>query len=125
MAVMLATDPAAAYRRVDVDARIEAARGGELTRICLEEVVTALGQALLALERKPHIPPREVLARAHGIALWLARSVDPANPLSGALVQFYGGLASLIRRNMVRAVAAEIAQARADFADLLDAARAA
>ncbi|MEQ8773025.1 MAG: hypothetical protein RIC51_09355 [Erythrobacter sp.] len=124
MAAMLALDPAAAYRRVDVDARIEAARGGELTRICLEEVVTALGQALLSLERKPQLPPREALARAHGIALWLARSVDPANPLHGALVQFYGGLASLIRRNMVRAVADEIAQARSDFADLLEAARA-
>lgn len=125
MPAMLAADPAAAYRRVDVDARIEAARGGELTRICLEEVVTALGQALLALECRPHVPPREALARAHGIAMWLARSVDPENPLHGALVQFYGGLASLIRSNMVRAESQEIAQARADFADLLDAASAA
>ena len=122
---MLNRNPATAYRRVEVDARIEAARGSELTRICLEEVVAALGQALLALERKPAAAPREALARAHGIALWLARSVDEANPLYGSLVQFYGGLASLIRRNMVRAVPEEIRQARGDFADLLDAAEAA
>jgi flagellin-specific chaperone FliS len=119
---MLARHPAAAYRRVDVDARIEAAGGSELTRICLEEVVASLGQALLALERNPGAAPREALARAHGIALWLGRSVDPANPLHEPLVQFYGGLASLIRRNMLRAVASEIAQARGDFADLLEAA---
>ena len=120
---MLVRHPAAAYRRVDVDARIEAAGGSELTRICLEEVVTALSQALLAQERNPGVVPRDPLARAHGIALWLGRSVDPANPLHEPLVQFYGGLASLIRRNMVRAVTSEIMQARSDFADLLDAAR--
>ncbi|MEE4204903.1 MAG: hypothetical protein V2I39_01335 [Erythrobacter sp.] len=121
---MLTQNAQAAYRRVDVDARIEAARGSELTRICLEEVVAALGQALVALERRPGVNPREALARAHGIALWLARSVDPDNPLSGALVQFYGGLAGQIRRNMVRAVVAEIEAAKGDFADLLEAARA-
>jgi len=124
MTALLSRNPAAAYRRVEVDARIEAARGAELTRICLEEVVTALGQALLAIERDPGVAPREALARAHGIALWLGRSVDPANPLHEALVQFYGGLASLIRRNMVRAVPEEIAQVRCDFADLLEAAEA-
>lgn len=124
MSALLSRNPAAAYRRVEVDARIEAARGSEITRICLEEVVAALGQALLALERTPGAAPREALARAHGIALWLARSVDPANPLSGALVQFYGGLASVIRRNMVRPQAREIAEARGDFADLLEAAQA-
>ena len=123
--MMLTRNPAAAYRRVEIDARIEAARGSELTRICLEEVVAALGQALVALERRPGVNPRESLARAHGIALWLARSVDPDNPLHAALVQFYGGLASLIRRNMVRAVRAEIEAAHGDFADLLEAARAA
>lgn len=123
MTALLSRNPAAAYRRVDVDARIEAARGGELTRICLEEVVAALGQALLALERNPGVPPREALARAHGIALWLGRSVDPASPLHEPLVQFYGGLANLIRRNMMRAVPEQIAQARGDFADLLDAAK--
>ncbi|KPP92593.1 hypothetical protein SAMN04515621_2546 [Erythrobacter sp. HL-111] len=115
---------ATAYRRVELDARIEAARGSELTRICLEEVVAALGQALAALERRPNANPRESLARAHGIALWLALSVDPANPVRDALVQFYGGLASVIRRNMVRAVPDEIAGARGDFADLLEAAKA-
>lgn len=119
---MIAADPSAAYRRVDLDARIETARGADLTRICLEEVVAALGQALAALRRKPNAPPREALSRAHGIALWLARSVDAGHPLHAQLVQFYGGLASLIRRNMVRPALGEIEQARRDFADLLAAA---
>lgn len=112
-------NPATAYRRVDVDARIEASASADLTRICLEEAASALGQALIALERAPDMPPRDPLARAHGIALYLARSVAPENPLRRALVQFYGGLAEVIGRNMHEARYAEIARARDDFRDVL------
>ncbi|QFT76720.1 hypothetical protein [Erythrobacter sp. THAF29] len=115
----LSKNPAAAYRRVDLDARIEASQAENLTRLCLEEVVGALGQAEVALERAPDSAPRDVIARAHSIALWLARSVAPDNPLHSALVQFYGGLAALIARNLSQPKLDEIRQARDDFADLL------
>ncbi|MEM6858464.1 MAG: hypothetical protein AAF559_11385 [Pseudomonadota bacterium] len=117
----MSSSPAAAYRRVDIDARIEASASEDLTRICLEEAVAALGQALIALERAPASVPREGLARAHGIAVYLARSVAPENPMLGALVQFYGGLADAIGRNLVEARYAEIAQIRDDFFDVLNA----
>lgn len=117
----LTHSPAAAYRRVDVDARIEASASTDLTRICLEEAASALSQALIALERAPETPPREPLTRAHGIAIYLARSVDPENPMRAPLVQFYGGLADTIGRNMRQARSVEIAQAREDFQDLLSA----
>ena len=119
---MLSHNPAAAYRRVDLDARIEASESGDLTRICLEEVIAALGQALAALERAPDRAPRDPLARAHGIALWLAQSVAEDNPLRDQLRQFYGGLAALIRHNMAEAQVEEITRARDDFADVLEAA---
>jgi hypothetical protein len=122
---MLAHNPQAAYRRVDLDARIEASAAADLTRICLEEVVKTLGQALLALERAPERPPRDLLARAQGIAQWLAQSVAPDNPLREHLVPFYGNLAALIRRNIATPRAGEIAVARTDFADLLAAANSA
>jgi len=118
---MLMRSPSAAYARVDLDARIEAASSADLTRICLEEAVAALGQALIALERQPESAPREPLSRAHGIALYLARSVAPDNPMRGALVTFYGGLTDTISRNMVQARYSEIASVRGDFADLLGA----
>lgn len=123
--LMLARNPAEAYARVDLDARIEAAGGAELTRICLEEAVASLGRAMLALERKPHAVPREALIRAHSIALHLARSVPSDNPLREALVQFYGGQAEAIGRNMRQANTPEISRIRDDFADLLEAASAA
>ena len=119
----LSHNPSKAYRRVDLDARIEASASGDLTRICLEEVVATLGQALLALERSPERAPRDSLARAHGIVLWLAQSVAPENPLREHLVQFYGNLAALVRRNITNPSSDEIASAQADFADLLAAAK--
>jgi flagellin-specific chaperone FliS len=120
---ILAHNPAAAYRRVALEARIEAAGAAELTRICLEEAVAALGQALVALERDPDAVPREQLGRAQSIMLWLARSVAPDHPLRESLVTFYGGLARQIAGNLLRARTEEIARVRGDLADLLAAAR--
>lgn len=119
---MLSRNPSAAYRRVELDARIEASDSGALTRICLEEAIAALGQALLALDRAPGAVPTDPLARAQGIALWLARSVAPEHPLHGSLVQFYGGLAAQIGANLLRADASVIARVRGDLQDVLAAA---
>jgi hypothetical protein len=119
----LSPSAASAYRKVDLDARIEAAEGADLTRICIEEAVTSLGQALVALDREPDVVPREALARAHTITVWLARNVSPGNTLREALTRFYGGIAAAIARNLSRASASDLAQARADLLDLLSAAR--
>ena len=121
----LSQNPAAVYRKVDLDARIEASQSADLTQICLEEAIATLGQALFAIERSPQRAPRESLARAHAIALWLTQSVDPENPMRDNLLQFYGGQAALIRRNLVSPQQVDITRARDDFADILAAARAA
>lgn len=118
----LTHNAASTYRRVDLDARIEAASGADLTRICLEEAVAALGLALHSLERNPDVLPHEPLTRAQGIALWLARSVADDNPLRSALVQFYGAVANGIGANLKRCDAGQVAQLRADLQDLLAAA---
>jgi hypothetical protein len=119
---MLSSNPATAYRRVELDARIEAAGAADLTRICLEEAVAALGQVLAALKRQPERAPREPLLRAQTIAVWLASSVHPAHPLRVSLTQFYGGQAAAIGRCVATPDAAMLAQVRGDFLDLLAAA---
>lgn len=121
----MSASAASAYRRIDLDARIEAAAAPDLTRICLEEASASIGQALLALEREREVVPREPLTRAHTIMVWLARSIAPENPLHAALTQFYGGLAATIARNLARATQSDLAQVRTDLLDLLEAARAA
>jgi flagellin-specific chaperone FliS len=118
---MLARNPAAAYRRVALDARIEASGSGDLTRICLEEAQAALGQALIAVERAAP-PPREPLMRAQTIMLWLARSVAPGHPLGASLKAFYGGLASQIGGQILQADARTLSEIRKDISDVLEAA---
>ncbi|WP_298335278.1 hypothetical protein [uncultured Erythrobacter sp.] len=116
---------AKAYRRVDLDARIEASAGEDLTRICLEEAVASLGQALVVIEHTPGKVPRDLLSRAHGITVWLARGVSTDNPLFGPLTQFYGGVAATIARNMTRSSPLDLVRARDDLSALLQAARSA
>jgi len=120
---MLSRNPADAYRRVELDARVAASSGPDLTRICLEEAVAALGLALLALERRRS--PVDPLSRAHGIITWLAGGVSPENPLRDQLRQFYGGLAASIGRNIRDPVDADIEGARNDLRDILAAAQSA
>ena len=118
---MLNRQPAATYRRIELDARIEASGGADLTRICLEEASAALGQALIALERSQAVPTAS-LTRAQSIMLWLAGSVAPGHPLYAALRQFYGGLASQIGACLQQVGAAEIARIQNDVSDLREAA---
>ena len=129
---MFSQNPAAAYRRVALEARIEASGSAELTRICLEEAHAALGQALRAVERPlpghsealAGFSPvyRDPLSRAQTILLWLARSVAPGHPLGASLTAFYGGLARQISANCLQADAQSIAQIQSDIRELLEAA---
>lgn len=121
----LAQSPASVYRKIDLDARIEASQASDLTRICLEEAVAALGQAIVRMEQEPAAIPRDALSRAHGIALWLMRTIAPDNPLRGELTQFYGGLEKTLRSNLVRPRLDELRQVQTDYQDLLTAALAA
>lgn len=127
---MLSRNPAAAYRRVALEARIEASSGADLTRICLEEAQAALGQALVALNRasagscqvfdrswRGHEP----LNRAQTIMLWLAASVAPDHPLGSSLKAFYGGLAAQIGAGIQQPDAQRLLAIRKDISDLLEA----
>jgi len=118
---MMSPNAAQAYRRVELDARIEASSGVNLTLVCLEEAISALDQAILALERSPAVVPTDPVSRAHGIVVYLARSVDPDNPLHTAIKEFYGGLALKLAANMRCAAADEVASVRDDLADVLKA----
>lgn len=118
---MLARNPAAAYRRVALDARIEASGSGDLTRICLEEALAALGQAHGAVMRGS-LSVRDHLVRAQTIMLWLAKSIAPGHPLAVSLKAFYGGLAGQIGAQILQADARVIEEIRNDISDVLEAA---
>lgn len=129
---MLARNPAAAYRRVALEARIEASGGADLTRICLEEAEAALGHALIATERSQthrrgvsdpsQTAAREPLERAQTILLWLARSVAPGHPLGASLKAFYGGLAGQIAGQFQQVDVERLVEIRRDISEILQAA---
>ena len=128
---MLNRNPAAAYRRVALEARIEASGGADLTRICLEEALGELGRALIMLERseQDHRGVRAIssaghspLTRAQTILLWLAGSVAPDHPLGASLKAFYGGLAGQIGAQIQQPQLRNLAEIRRDISDLLKAA---
>jgi hypothetical protein len=119
---MLTRNPAAAYRRIELDARIEASGRADLTRICLEEALTGLGQVLAAFERGLP-PPRDPLVRAQSIMVWLVQSVAKDHPLEASLKAFYGGLASQIGANILQHDTQSLSQIMSDIRDLLDATR--
>ncbi len=118
---MLNRNPAAAYRRVALEARIEASGSADLTRICLEEALAALGQSLIGFARA-QTPSRGPLDRAQTIMLWLAQSVSPDHPLQASLKAFYGGLAGQIGANIQQPDAADLSRIQNDIRDLLAAA---
>lgn len=118
---MLSRNPAATYRRIELDARIEASGRADLTRICLEEALAGIGRVVAAFDRGL-APPREPLARAQSIMVWLAQSVAPGHPLGASLRQFYGGLASQIGANILQPDAAAMRRVMSDIRDLLEAA---
>jgi hypothetical protein len=110
----------AAYAGVtDKAARIEASGSADLTRICLEEALAALGQALIAPDRW-QVVPREPLTRARTIMVWLARSVTPGHPLQASLKAFHGGLASQIAAHLQQADARMVAIIQIDIRDILE-----
>lgn len=118
---MLNRNPAAAYRRVALEARIEASDSADLTRICLEEARSALAQARGAVVRGSSTG-REPLMRAQTILLWLARSVAPEHPLGTTLKAFYGGLATQIGAQVQQADIRRIDEISSDISDVLEAA---
>jgi hypothetical protein len=118
---MHARNPAATYRRIELDARIEASGRADLTRICLEESLTGLGQVVAGFDRGLS-PPVEPLARAQSIMVWLAQSVAKGHPLEASLKQFYGGLARQIGASILQPDAASLRRVMSDIKDLMEAA---
>ncbi len=128
MMMPLTANPAEAYRRVEFDARIEGSDGTKLTQICLEAVVQALTGAQAAADRKDRTGLADALGRAGQIILGLERAVDPANPMSATLREFYSAASLQVRQITIRYNKAMLATLRQDFIDVMeamDAARAA
>lgn len=112
----LLEDPAATYRRIEFDARVEGSDGAGLTRLCLERAITALGRAQGA---RSHAVRAEALGQAASALFALREGVSPDNPLRTALVQFYGSARAAVMGSVTRYDAARLEAVERDLEDVL------
>ncbi|XUU60721.1 flagellar protein FliS [Erythrobacter sp. HA6-11] len=121
MMMPFTANPAEAYRRVELDARIEGSNGTKLTQICLEAVVQALAGAHAAAKRDDRMGLADALSRAGQIILGLERAVDPANPMSATLREFYSAASLQVRQITIRYDENMLVTLRQDFIEVMDA----
>lgn len=114
-------NPQEAYRRVDFDARIAAAKPGELVVLCLEQFVAATGSALIAHERKNNELKSQSMTRALSSLTALQMGIDGNGGMAGPLSQFYGAARLTLLDNVLRFDPSAIKVIRDDFIDVYQA----
>ena len=116
------TDPREAYRRSEIDARVEGgADPANLVRLCLEQAISGLGLAIIADQRKDPAARSKALTRALSAVTALDMGVDRAAPLADALLQIYGAAKRAILDSVVSFDAERLGRVREDFVDIAQA----
>ncbi|MEP2734928.1 MAG: flagellar protein FliS [Erythrobacter sp.] len=110
--------PSQLYTRVDLDARIEGSSGTELTGICFDALIGALGRAAHAAGRGDRRDAVDGLARAASVLGSLQRSVDEQAEMGGVLIDFYGSISARLRDLMKQPDEQEVAALRVDVAEV-------
>lgn len=113
------TDPREAYRRSEIDARVEGgADPADLVRLCYEQAISGLGLAIIAHERKDPAARSKALTRALSALTALDMGVDRSAPLADALLQLYGAARKAILDSVVSFDDEMLGQVRQDFIDI-------
>lgn len=111
--------PHEAYRRVDFDARISGADPRQLVIVCYEQLVAALGAALLATERGDNARKSQALTRALAALTALQMGLDPGQTITAALATFLDSGRQTVLGSVVNFDPVAIDRLRGDVADLL------
>lgn len=110
--------PSEAYRRIELDARVEGADGAGLTRLCLERAIEELNRAELAHRRDDRTGRIDALTRAAAAVTGLERGVAENNPLRDPLRQLYGSSAHTLRSVLVEYRQDVVDHVRGDLSDI-------
>lgn len=113
------TDPREAYRRSEIDARVEGgADPADLVRLCLEQAIGGLGLAVIAHERQDPAARSKALTRALSAVTALDMGVDRSAPLAPALLHIYGAARKAILDSVVAFDTELLKQVRQDFVEI-------
>jgi flagellar protein FliS len=111
-------DPAAAYKRVDFEARVSASDTDGLVRVCFEDAGAALARALWAdANQRPDVR-RKALERAQMGLLTLLSGLDMAQPVSKSLDVFYRSLLARVTNAQKHFDRTAVEMTREDLADI-------
>jgi len=111
-------NPQEAYRRVDFDARVAGADPAQLVALCYEQLIGALGSALIAAERGDNGFKSRSLTRALSALTALHLGVDQGQAIAPALLQFYGAARQAVLDSVLAFDPAALAGVRRDFIDI-------
>jgi flagellar biosynthetic protein FliS len=112
--------PSEAYRRVDFDARVSGASPQELVRLCYEQVISSLGAAMLAVERRDNQMKSQSLTRAMSALTALQMGVSGEGPVVDALLHIYTTARRAVLDSVITFDAPTIIQVRQDFIDIAE-----
>jgi flagellar protein FliS len=113
------TDPREAYRRSEFDARVQGgADPANLVNLCMEQVISGLGLAIIANHRKDPASRSKALTGALSAITALDMGVDRSAPLAQALLQLYGAARQAVLDSVLAFDADLLAQVRQDFVDI-------
>lgn len=111
-------DPYDAYQRVEFDARVQGASPAELVHICYDQLVLALGTALMAHEKGDMRLKSRSMTRAVTALMALQLGIDQDHPMAGVLGDFYGAARKSILASSVNFDAVCLGEMRKDFREL-------
>lgn len=113
------TDPREAYRRSELDARVQGgADPANLVHLCMEQVISRLGLAIIANERKDPAARSKALTGALSAITALDMGVDRSAPLAQALLQLYGAAKQAVLDSVLSFDPKLLGRVRQDFIDI-------
>ena len=111
-------NPDTAYRRVDFDARVSSASPAELVKMCYEQLIAALGRALIAEGRADNRLKSEALTRAVSALNALQMGVIGEGEVADALHQIYTSARRSVLDCVLSFDAETIGRIRQDFIEI-------
>jgi flagellin-specific chaperone FliS len=110
--------PNEAYRRVDFDARVEGADPRHLVGLCYEQLVSSLGSAIFAQERRDNGLKSQALTRALSAITALQLGVVGADKTAEALRHLYEATRRAILDSAIQFDAGILGTIRQDFIEI-------
>ncbi|NBW76816.1 MAG: flagellin [Sphingomonadaceae bacterium] len=111
-------NPHDAYRRIEFDARVAAARPDQLVALCYDELALALGSAIRADQLGDNQRRSAGLTRALAALTALQIGIDPGAPAAPALQLFYAGLRQAVLDSVPNFVPQRLSAAKRDVEEV-------